>query len=45
MYHTDVDSLLSELGDHHDRKEWRLLIDSSELSLKAMLLHIEMRKL
>ena len=39
VYCTDVDSLLRELGDCHDPKEWRLFIDSSKLSLKAVLLH------
>lgn len=36
VYCTDVDSLLSELGDRHDSKEWRLFIDSSKLSLNAV---------
>lgn len=39
VYCTDVDSLMRELGDCHDPKEWRLFIDSSKLSLKAVLLH------
>jgi hypothetical protein len=32
-----VDSLLDALGQHHNAGEWRL--DSSKLSLKAILLH------
>lgn len=40
VYCTDVDLLLSELGDHHDPKELMFFVDSSKLSLKAVLLHI-----
>jgi len=35
----DVDGLMNALGIKHDLQEWRLFIDSSKLSLKAMLLH------
>jgi len=35
----DVDGLMNALGIKHDRQEWRLFIDSSKLSLKAVLLH------
>ena len=36
---TDVDGLLTALGYEHDPQEWRLFIDLSLLSLKAVLLH------
>ena len=35
----DVDSLMNALGIKHDPQEWRLFINSSQLSLKALLLH------
>lgn len=35
----DVNGLLTELGIQHNPNEWRLFIDSSKLSLKAVLLH------
>ena len=35
----DVDGLMNALGIKHDQQEWRLFIDSSKLSLKAVLLH------
>jgi len=35
----DVDGLMNALGIKHDPQEWRLFIDSSKLSLKAVLLH------
>lgn len=35
----DADGLMNVLGIEHDPKEWRLFIDSSTLSLKAVLLH------
>ena len=35
----DVDGLIMELGYKHRCNEWRLFIDSSKASLKAMLLH------
>jgi len=37
----DVAGLMSALGIKHDPQEWRLFIDSSKLSLKAVLLHNE----
>lgn len=36
----DVDGLMESLGMQHRPEEWRLFIDSSKLSLKAVLLHI-----
>lgn len=38
-YCNDVRGLLQELGSHYDPEEWRLFIDSSKSSLKAVLLH------
>ena len=38
-YCKDVNSLMTELGYKHHLAEWRLFIDSSKLSLKAVLLH------
>ncbi|GBO07120.1 hypothetical protein AVEN_66730-1 [Araneus ventricosus] len=35
----DVDSLLKALGLRHRPQEWRLFVDSSKVSLKAVLLH------
>jgi hypothetical protein len=35
----DVDGLMNTLGIKHDPQEWRLFLDSSKLSLKAVLLH------
>ena len=35
----DVDGLMMELGYEHKCDEWRLFIDSSKASLKAVLLH------
>jgi len=35
----DVDGLMNALGIKHDPEEWRLFIDSSKLSLKAVFLH------
>ena len=35
----DVDGLMNDHGIKHDRQEWRLFIDSSKLTLKAVLLH------
>ena len=35
----DADDLMNALGIKHDPQEWRLFIDSSKLSLKAVLLH------
>lgn len=39
-YCHDVDGLMESMGFNHDPKEWRLFIDSSSTSLKAVLLHI-----
>ena len=38
-YCTDINGLMNELGYEHVPDEWRLFIDSSKLSLKAVLLH------
>lgn len=35
----DVNGLFEEFGEPYDPAEWRLFIDSSKLSLKAVLLH------
>lgn len=35
----NIDALMQELGFNHNPKEWRLFIDSSKTSLKAVLLH------
>ena len=35
----NIDGLMNALGIKHDLQEWRLFIDSSKLSLKAVLLH------
>src|SRR4051794_23880544 len=35
----DVNGLMTSLGIEHDASNWRLFIDSSKLSLKAVLLH------
>jgi hypothetical protein len=35
----NVDALMQEMRITHNAQEWRLLIDSSKLSLKAVLLH------
>lgn len=39
VYCNDINGLMSELGREHLPQEWRLFIDSSTLSLKAVLLH------
>jgi hypothetical protein len=36
---TDIDGLMQTISINHDPLEWRLFIDSSNLSLKAVLLH------
>ena len=36
---TDIDGLQQTLNIHHNPLDWWLLIDSSKLSLKAVLLH------
>jgi len=37
---TDIDGLMQTLNINHNPLDWRLLIDLSKLSLKAVLLHI-----
>ena len=39
VFCTDIDGLFTSLGCEYDPQEWRLFIDSSVLSLKAVLLH------
>jgi hypothetical protein len=39
IYCNDVVGLLAKLGHYHLADEWRLFIDSSKTSLKAVLLH------
>ena len=39
VYCTDVGGIMQEFGYSHRPEEWRLFIDSSKLSLKAVLLH------
>ncbi|UYV80495.1 hypothetical protein LAZ67_19000325 [Cordylochernes scorpioides] len=39
VYCNDVVSLMEALGHDHDTEEWRLFIDSSKISMKAVLLH------
>jgi len=36
---TDIDGLKQTLNINHNPLDWRLLIDSSKLSIKAVLLH------
>ena len=36
---TDTDGLMQTLNINHNPLDWRLCIDSSKLSLKAVLLH------
>ena len=38
-YCADIDGLFNEIGFPHTQQEWRLFIDSSTSSLKAVLLH------
>lgn len=38
-YCTDIHGLMAKLGLSYDRSQWRLFIDSSKRSLKAVLLH------
>ena len=40
VYCNNVARLMEVFGQQHNPKEWRLFIDSSNLSLKAVLLHI-----
>ena len=39
VYCTDTGGIMQEFGYSHRPEEWRLFIDSSKLSLKAVLLH------
>lgn len=39
VYCSDVNGLFAEFGRDHNPEEWSLFIDSSKLSLKAVLLH------
>ena len=39
VYCKDVDGLFDKFGIQHQANEWRLFIDSSKRSLKAVLLH------
>ena len=39
VYCNDIDGLMATLGITHDPDEWRLFIDLSKTSLKAVLLH------
>ena len=39
VYCADVGGIMQEFGYSHRSKEWRLFIDSSKLSLKAVMLH------
>jgi hypothetical protein len=36
---TDIDGLMQTLNTNHNLLDWRLFIDSSKLSFKAVLLH------
>jgi len=36
---TDTDGLMQTLNINHNPQDWRLFVDSSKLSLKAVLLH------
>ena len=38
-YCTDVNALFAALGEEHNADEWRLFIDGSKYSIKAVLLH------
>ena len=39
MFCKDISSLMETFGIEHNPTEWRLFIDSSKVSLKAVLLH------
>ncbi|UYV61959.1 hypothetical protein LAZ67_1007169 [Cordylochernes scorpioides] len=39
VYCNDVVNLMEALGHDHDTEQWRLFVDSSKISLKAVLLH------
>ena len=41
VYCTDVGGIMQEFGHFNRPEEWRLFIDLSKLSLKAVLLHNE----
>jgi len=38
VYCNDINNLMEELGRKHEPHEWRLFIDASKASLKAVLL-------
>jgi hypothetical protein len=39
VYHNGISRLMTKFNIQHDGSEWRLFIDSSKRSLKAVLLH------
>jgi hypothetical protein len=39
VFRTDIYSVMEALGHEHNTPEWHLFIDSSKVSLKAVLLH------
>jgi hypothetical protein len=39
VYCTDIDKVMAALGQDHKTDEWRLFVDSSKHSVKAVLLH------
>jgi hypothetical protein len=39
VFCSNIDDLMNALQITHDPQEWRLFVDSSTLSLKAVLLH------
>ena len=41
IYCNDVDGLMKAIGHQHQPENWRLLIDSNKLTLKAVVLHNE----
>jgi len=43
-YCDDVEGLMNQLGNKYSSKQWRLFIDSSKSSLKAVLLHNSNKK-
>ncbi|UYV69338.1 hypothetical protein LAZ67_6003268 [Cordylochernes scorpioides] len=45
VYFNDVFSLMEALGHDHDTEEWSLFVDSSKISLKAVLLTTEISSL
>ena len=40
IYYNNIEELIEELGIHYTASEWRLFIDASSDSLKAVLLYI-----